>query len=58
VALIFASAYGFHVKLKRALLADIDEATWSILYRTVIRSFPKPNSGKISVKVINHYGMR
>jgi adenine-specific DNA-methyltransferase len=43
-------------KLKRALRADIDEAAWSSLYSTVSRPFAKPDSGKIAVKVINHYG--
>ena len=43
-------------KLKRALRAQIDEAAWSSLYRTVSRPFDKPDSGKIAVKVINHYG--
>lgn len=39
-----------------SLRAEIDEAAWSTLYRTVSRPFPKPESGKIAVKVINHYG--
>jgi len=43
-------------KLKRALRADIDEAAWSALYSTVSRPFPKPATGKIAIKVINHYG--
>ncbi len=43
-------------KLKRALRADIDEAAWSALYSTVSRPFPKPTTGKIAIKVINHYG--
>ncbi len=43
-------------KLKRALRADIDEAAWSSLYSTVSRPFDKPESGKIAVKVIIHYG--
>ena len=43
-------------RLKRALRADIDEAAWSSLYSTVSRPFDKPESGKIAVKVINHYG--
>jgi adenine-specific DNA-methyltransferase len=43
-------------KLKRALRAEIDEAAWSSLYSTVSRSFPRPTSGQIAVKVINHYG--
>ena len=43
-------------KLKRALRAEVDEAAWSALYSTVSRPFDKPESGKIAVKVINHYG--
>jgi adenine-specific DNA-methyltransferase len=43
-------------KLKRALRADIDEAAWASLYSTVSRPFPRPASGRIAVKVINHYG--
>jgi adenine-specific DNA-methyltransferase len=43
-------------KLKRALRADIDESAWNSLYSTTSRPFPKPESGKIAVKVINHYG--
>jgi adenine-specific DNA-methyltransferase len=43
-------------KLKRALRAEIDETAWSALYSTVSRPFPKPLTGKIAVKVINHYG--
>jgi adenine-specific DNA-methyltransferase len=43
-------------KLKRALRAEIDEAAWSSLYSTTSRPFAKPESGKIAVKVINHYG--
>ena len=43
-------------KLKRALRAEIDEAAWSQLYSTKSRPFPKPETGKIAIKVINHYG--
>ena len=43
-------------KLKRALKAEIDEAAWATLYRTKSRPFPKPETGKIAIKVINHYG--
>ena len=43
-------------KLKRALRAEIDEDAWSQLYSTTSRPFPKPDTGKIAVKVINHYG--
>ncbi len=40
-------------KLKRALWAEIDEDAWSQLYSTTSRPFPKPETGKIAVKVIN-----
>jgi adenine-specific DNA-methyltransferase len=43
-------------KLKRALRADIDEAAWASLNSTVSRPFPRPSTGRIAVKVINHYG--
>ncbi len=34
----------------------IDEAAWATLYDTTSRPFPPPSSGRIAVKVINHYG--
>ena len=43
-------------RLQRALRAEIDEAAWSSLYATVSRPFPPPATGRIAVKVINHYG--
>lgn len=43
-------------KLKKALKADISEEAWDELYSTTSRTFPKPKTGKIAVKVINHYG--
>ncbi|MEO7860183.1 MAG: DNA methyltransferase [Nitrospirales bacterium] len=43
-------------KLKRALRAEIDEAAWSSINSTKSRPFPKPRTGKIAIKVINHYG--
>lgn len=43
-------------KLKRALRAEVDEAEWSKLYSTVSLPFDAPSTGKIAVKVINHYG--
>ncbi len=43
-------------KLKKVLKADIDENVWEELYSTISRPFPKPKTGKIAVKVINHYG--
>ena len=43
-------------RLKRALKAEIDEDAWSTLYSTASRPFDPPETGKIAVKVINHYG--
>jgi adenine-specific DNA-methyltransferase len=43
-------------KLKRALHAEVDEAVWASLYSTTSRPFDRPKTGKIAVKVINHYG--
>jgi adenine-specific DNA-methyltransferase len=43
-------------KLKRSLRAEINEAAWSSLYSTTSRPFDPPKTGKIAVKVINHYG--
>jgi adenine-specific DNA-methyltransferase len=45
-----------YARLKRALKADIDEAAWQSLYSIRSRPFPQPSTGKIAVKVINHYG--
>jgi adenine-specific DNA-methyltransferase len=45
-----------YARLKRALKADIDEAAWASLYETESRPFPRPETGKIAVKVINDYG--
>ena len=52
----FTGADEPYEKLKRALRAEIDEAAWSTLYSTVSRPFAPPETGKIAVKVINHYG--
>jgi len=52
----FTGAEEPYEKLKRALRADIDEAAWSALYSTTSRPFNPPQTGKIAVKVINHYG--
>lgn len=43
-------------KLKRALRAEINEEAWSALYSTKSKPFEKPSTGRIAVKVINHYG--
>ncbi len=45
-----------YARLKKALKADIDEAAWALLYSARSRPFPRPETGRIAVKVINHYG--
>ncbi len=52
----FTGAGDPYEKLKRALRAEINEAAWSTLYSTVSRPFDPPATGKIAIKVINHYG--
>jgi adenine-specific DNA-methyltransferase len=42
--------------LRRALRAEIDESIWSELNSTTSRPFPRPDAGRICVKVINHFG--
>jgi adenine-specific DNA-methyltransferase len=52
----FTGAEEPYEKLKRALKAEIDEAAWATLYSTTSRPFAPPTTGKIAIKVINHYG--
>jgi adenine-specific DNA-methyltransferase len=52
----FLGARDPYERLKRTLKAEIDEAAWATLYKATSRPFPKPKSGRIAVKVINHYG--
>ncbi len=52
----FTGAGDPYKKLKSVLKAEIDEAAWSEIYSTKSRPFDKPATGKIAVKVINHYG--
>jgi adenine-specific DNA-methyltransferase len=42
--------------LKTTLKAEINEDAWTTLNSDTSRSFPKPKSGRIAVKVINHLG--
>ena len=49
-------AHDPYAALKRTLKAEVDEEAWASLYRTVSRPFVTPASGRIAVKVINHYG--
>jgi len=52
----FTGAEEPYEKLKKALRAEIDEAAWATLYSTRSYPFDPPETGKIAVKVINHYG--
>jgi adenine-specific DNA-methyltransferase len=52
----FTGGQAPYARLKRALKADIDEDAWESLHRTESRPFPRPDTGKIAVKVINDYG--
>ena len=42
--------------LKTTLKAEINEGAWATLHSDVSRPFPRPASGQIAVKVINHLG--
>ncbi len=50
------SKEGPYDRLKKALKADIDEAEWAKLYSATSVPFDPPKTGKIAVKVVNHYG--
>ena len=52
----FTGADDPYKQLQRALNSEIDAEAWEALYRTESLPFAKPESGKIAVKVINHYG--
>ncbi|MDT3687481.1 MAG: site-specific DNA-methyltransferase [Pseudorhodoplanes sp.] len=52
----FLGANGPYRALKTTLKAEIDEEAWASLNRDVSRPFPRPASGRIAVKVINHLG--
>ncbi len=52
----FTGAGDPYESLRKALRADVDETAWATLYTTESRPFAAPETGKIAVKVINHYG--
>ncbi len=52
----FTGANDPYKRLRTALKADIDADAWETLRSTDSRPFPKPETGKIAVKVINDYG--
>lgn len=52
----FLGANDPYKQLKTTLKAEIDEEAWATLNRNVSRPFTRPDSGRIAVKVINHFG--
>jgi adenine-specific DNA-methyltransferase len=52
----FLGANDPYSALKTTLKAEINEEAWATLNSDISRSFPKPKSGRIAVKVINHLG--
>ena len=52
----FLGANDPYKSLKTALQAEIDEDAWATLYSDTSRPFERPESGRIAVKVINHFG--
>ncbi|CBE69097.1 MAG: site-specific DNA-methyltransferase [Candidatus Methylomirabilis oxygeniifera] len=52
----FLGANDPYSALKTTLKAEINEEAWATLNSDTSRSFPKPKSGRIAVKVINHLG--
>ena len=52
----FLGAGDPYKSLKTTLKAEIDADAWATLHSATSRPFPKPESGRIAVKVINHLG--
>ena len=52
----FLGANDPYKALKTTLKAEIDADAWATLHSDTSRPFPKPESGRIAVKVINHLG--
>ncbi|WP_276965150.1 DNA methyltransferase [Metallibacterium scheffleri] len=52
----FLGASDPYKSLKTTLKAEIDAEAWAGLYGDTSRPFPKPRTGRIAVKVINHLG--
>ena len=52
----FLGANDPYKSLKTTLKAEIDAEAWATLHSDISRPFPKPESGRIAVKVINHLG--
>jgi adenine-specific DNA-methyltransferase len=43
-------------RLQKALRAELNSEAWASIYSTKSRPFDLPKTGKIAIKVINHYG--
>ena len=52
----FLGANDPYKALKTTLKAEIDPDAWATLNSDISRAFPRPASGRIAVKVINHLG--
>ena len=52
----FLGAGDPYKSLKTTLKAEIDADAWATLHSATSRPFPRPESGRIAVKVINHLG--
>jgi adenine-specific DNA-methyltransferase len=52
----FLGANDPYSALKTTLKAEINQEAWATLNSDTSRAFPKPKSGRIAVKVINHLG--
>ena len=52
----FLGASDPYKSLKTTLKAEINADAWATLHSNTSRPFPKPKSGRIAVKVINHLG--
>jgi adenine-specific DNA-methyltransferase len=52
----FLGASDPYKSLKTTLKAEINEEAWETLHSDTSRPFPKPETGRIAVKVINHLG--
>ena len=52
----FLGANDPYKALRTTLKAEINQEAWETLHSDTSRPFPKPTSGRIAVKVINHLG--
>ena len=52
----FLGAGDPYKSLKTTLKAEVDPEAWATLNSDTSRAFPKPSTGRIAVKVINHLG--